>query len=95
MNNRQHTILRIGLVVVALMCLVPPWEATWEASSPATNSRQVTSGYGLVFWPPDPPNMYWGIRLDIPRLSVQLVAAAALCGALLLAAGGRGKDSGA
>jgi len=92
-TSLQRKILGVGLVVVALMCLVPPWERTISLSS--TPQARLPLVYHLVFSPPEvAPYSQVGVRLDLGRLSIQLVSVAALCGALILAAAGRGKDGG-
>jgi hypothetical protein len=95
MNTRQRRILMVGLVVVAAMCVVPPWE--WTLAYENTPLGHGPAGYGLVFSPPASSaavrtRMF---RVDLARLSIQVLACGALCGALMLAAGGRGKDGGA
>jgi len=47
-------------------------------------------GFAPIFLPPD--DREEGQRVDFGRLFVQVVAVAALTGALILAAGGRGKN---
>jgi hypothetical protein len=107
MNSRQRVILGVGLVAVAAMCLVPPWE--WTSARPTFPLSQGPAGYGLVFSPPDAFALAaWrgstsgeavvgvlGERIDIARLFIQFIAVAGLAGAVLLAASGRRRDGGA
>lgn len=94
MNTRQRVVLCVGLVIVAAMCAVPPWgnigvqDGVRWFLSPA--------GYGPVFAPqPVDASRGLGISPDFGRLGLQVLAVAALCGSLVLATGGRGKDGGA
>jgi hypothetical protein len=93
MNTRQRRILTAGLVVVAGMCAVPPW-GNIEIDS---GMRWIASpaGYRPVFYSPA-VDLKKGIAVgpDFGRLGLQVLAVAALCGAIMLAASGRGKDGG-
>lgn len=112
MNAGQRVILGVGLVVVAVMCLVPPWQAlvTWrsygEGAGMTVSSEHTESlGYSPVFAPPvnggertdDDLRGARSVRVreDVGTLLLQVISVAALCAALLLTAGGRGKDGGA
>ena len=73
---------------MAAMCLVPPWE--WTFAAPDAQLQRGPMGFAPIFLPPD--DREEGQRVDFGRLFVQVVAVAALTGALILAAGGRGKN---
>ena len=69
MNNKQLAVLWVGLGLIVLMCLFPPWVYLQE-----------NYGYYCLF---TPPAWISGLqpRLDISRLVVQCVAVALLTGA--------------
>ena len=74
LNKRQTTALWVGIILVALMCLFPPWLYTLQAP----NMGQVTNpaGYAFVFAPPERvvDASAFGIRVDTDRLLIQLLA---------------------
>lgn len=91
MNDRQRTILSIGLAVVATMVVVPPWEHSWQVLD--AKFREPL-GYHFLW---APPTRYEGsasvqMAVDLRRLGLQSVSVAAVVAALMLSAGGPGKD---
>ncbi len=69
MNKKQRRALWIGVIVIALMCLWPPW-------MDAERSWRDAGGYGFLFYPEpftDGPE-----QIDFGRLSVQCFVVALL-----------------
>lgn len=63
----KSTVKKIALVLLILICIVPPWERTFQKStSPA--------GYALIFSPPTSNLSHIGYSLDWGRLAIQLLA---------------------
>lgn len=70
MNNKQRIVIAIGVVIILIMGLFPPWVATLDR-----NHREYPGDYGLIFSPPDVTDVEsgYGVHLDISRLIVQWV----------------------
>jgi len=49
MNKAQRIVVLTGITIIALLCLFPPWKATFPG-----HTKQETDpvGYGLIFYPP-------------------------------------------
>lgn len=80
MNRRQKIVVMIGVAVVALMLLVPPWHARNSTFTPGRTPTEYgtlgfvdTSGYAPLFAPPEGQR-----QLDITRLGLQLAVVAVL-----------------
>lgn len=72
-NKKQRTILIVGIVVMILMGLFPPWTATYNYKS---QHSQHPRGYAFIATPPHftlYPIGSSGIVLDISRLSLQWI----------------------
>ena len=87
MNKKQKKVVVIGLGIMLLMALIPPWKCIFK-------DRQLPlerpGGYGILFAPPPPDKwlaayvkstsltdtalknpLYWSVRLDATRLYIQ------------------------
>ena len=89
MSNKQLAVLWIGIVLIVLMCLFPPWVIFREGFAYGKGrhrmSLRTSLGYRCLIWPPkakvikdEPWNSYGRYHLDISRLIVQCVAVALL-----------------
>lgn len=96
MNTAQRTALAIGLAVVALMGVFPPWIEVFDGRASADIFLATPLAYAPVFAPPPKQEknervsrrMY--VAIDLRRLVVQEgVAVAAIVGATLLLRDGR------
>lgn len=90
-SKRQLTAIWVGLGVIVLMGLCPPWrETVWtqyfHSKSPA--------GYAPIFWPPASGGRSEGIELDVERLLLQWAVVAMVTGGVV-AFFGRKSRSGA
>ena len=93
MNPRQKLVVYLGLSLILLSGLFPPWIHTKSEINPRGGGAIYTekaSGYAFIFIPPDPEpdRRYWaasGVRLDIARLVVQWSIISALAIALMIA----------
>jgi hypothetical protein len=83
-NKKQSTIIIIGLGIILLMGLIPPWKCAFSVAKLSHLERP--AGYGFIFYPPSPVNFaksgefgtttmsnpsYWSVRLDFSRLFIQ------------------------
>jgi hypothetical protein len=94
MNKKQRTII-IGLAIILLMGLIPPWKCAFSLAKYPRLERP--AGYGFIFYPPSPVKVagsgeffspmnrpsYWSVRLDVTRLFIQwaviAIAVAGIC----------------
>lgn len=83
LNQRQRKIVIASAAVFIAMCLCPPWTYTFDIASV---HRERPAGYALILEPPMPefnaPS--FGVRLDVSRLLIQLVALIVAAGTGLL-----------
>lgn len=89
----QKTIIGIAGLIIFLMCLFPPWLQVYR--HPGMPAAQTSAaGYHSILSAPLPIEQemygrnidYVGIKLDIQRLFLQIVAVSVLTGALLFIA---------
>ena len=66
MNRKQFVALWIGIGIVILMILLPPWK-----EGMGSYGRSYSAGYGLLFFPPNR-----SVGIDLERLALQLFAVA-------------------
>jgi hypothetical protein len=92
MNKKQRTTIIIGVGIILLMGLIPPWKCTFSASG---LRLERPSGYGFIFYPPSPVQVvksegdiadpsYWSMRPDITRLFIQWVVVAIVVAGICL-----------
>jgi hypothetical protein len=77
MGPAQKLILLIGLIIIGLMWVYPPWIYTYEGH---TFSFSHEAGYFLFFKRPMP----YGMRLDMPLLLTQCASVATLASGIAL-----------
>lgn len=94
LNDLQFKTIWAIVIVVAFMCLVPPWQFTFQR--PGISSVEKPAGYGFVFSPPEPEkdNVLVGVVLDTDRLITQLFGVGILGGFIVFSLGkvNRGKS---
>ena len=73
MNEKQKKILMIGIGVIVLMCLIPPWNVSVTYKS---QKMSRPTGYSLIFTPPAFKGKYAIVSIGFDRLFVQFIAAA-------------------
>jgi len=59
MNKKQKTTIIIGLGIILLMGLIPPWKCTFSIASGGSQEIpyprvERPAGYGFIFYPPSP-----------------------------------------
>jgi len=71
LNEKQKKIIIIGIIVIGLMSLFPPWTHTKKFRGGI--SIQGPVGYSFIFIPPKKINQVisYGFKLDVIRLFVQ------------------------
>jgi hypothetical protein len=71
MNKKQVVISIIGVAIVFLMGIIPPWKIVDTSSM---TYREMPAGYYFIFAPPEPDEEeLLGVKLDLSRLAVQWV----------------------
>ena len=82
-NPTQKKILIVGIVIVLLIGVIPPWNYTYKSSS---TYRETDAGYSFIMSPP-PARGGHGIKIDISRLVIQWIVtiAATTAGVMLTA----------
>jgi hypothetical protein len=76
-NKAQRVIILIGALIIAFMWFYPPWIYTYEGH--ASEFTQWAGYYPLFLRP-----MHYGMRLDLPLLSLQCFGVAVVVSGLLL-----------
>jgi len=75
-NSRQRTVIIIGVAVVLIMGLIPPWLQIFDIGN---QYRELSLGYEPIFSPPRPTrlgatlNEVSYVSLDVTRLAVQWI----------------------
>lgn len=79
MNNKQKLVLLIGVLLLVLMGLIPPWKYTYDFKDYHSVS---SAGYHLIMRPPAPRELvvtlvgpyaqYNGVSIDLTILLLQL-----------------------
>ncbi len=68
----KNLALWLGILVIVVMGIIPPWKMTISVSMSSTSVEKVMpSTYGPLWDPPDPPNMYYSRSIDFSRLCIQ------------------------
>ena len=83
MNKRQLVVMWVGIGLIVLMGVYPPWVNTIRG---AGIYAEMSLGYHVITDPPSPlgnPRAN-GIKLDTPRLALQVGLVAVVSGGLLL-----------
>lgn len=81
MNQKQRIAIIVGLAVIVLMCLFPPWKGT--TGRQRWGYYEKNRGYALVFMPPKAmtkSDHFTKIKIDIVRLLVQCTVACVATG---------------
>ena len=71
-NEKQKKLVIVGVAVIILMGLFPPWTYTFHL---ATAYSKKPAGYSFILAPPKrkASHLAHGIELDVTRLSVQWI----------------------
>ncbi len=81
--TRKNHIIAFAVLVVLAMALYPPWVQTYTRQGMTPSQRP--AGYAALWDPPEMPgSRLVGLRLDIARLGVQIIAVAAGTALLIL-----------
>ena len=87
MSHRQLLFAWATGAFIALACLVPPWEYTFQAQG--ISQVRKPAGYSLLFIPPAPErdNARFGVAIDFGRLGAELLVISVIGGLGILSAG--------
>jgi hypothetical protein len=89
----QKLVLVVLLLLVSGSVLFPPWIEVYDTRGTRGYSEE-TLGYHFIGVTPSGPgkSMYHSVKIDITKLSVQLIGSILICGVLYaLAGGGQGR----
>jgi len=88
-TRRGKMIVGVAIVVAALMCAFPPFYRDFEPSAREyTLDSPAFDGYHFIAASNPEMASLWNLRIDLQRLSVQLLIVAFLTAAALFSAGG-------
>src|SRR6266571_3970404 len=82
MNRKQRVAIVLGLVLLALLGLFPPW--TDSLTAPMGYHQELPSGYRFLFSPPRPFDDRHSITLDLKRLAVSWTVVLLLTGVIVV-----------
>ena len=93
LNGTQRKVILVGIAIVVLMGLFPPWKHTFRSTM--TNSEE-PAGYSFIATPPNrrQGGFMHGVEIDLSRLLIQLAVTIAAAGfGVLVTAKQRDKQS--
>jgi hypothetical protein len=82
MNRKQRVAIVLGLVLLALLGLFPPW--TDSLTAPMGYHQELPSGYHFLFSTPRPFDDRHSITLDLKRLTVSWTVVLLLTGVIVV-----------
>lgn len=86
MNLKQRTAICVGVILVVVLGVYPPWNQTLSARDAGLSVNIVRPGrYAWLWSPPEPSGQYWGVGLDLGRLLVGWVTVILTTGGLVFA----------
>ncbi len=80
----------LGLVLLALLGLFPPW--TQSITAPTGYHQEKPLGYGFILSPPQPESGVYSVTLDFRRLAVSWAVVTFVIGGLVVLLRGARKD---
>lgn len=85
MNVNQKKCLMLGIIVIVIMGVFPPWRM-YSCFPKSNMKRYEPMGYSFIAEPPKPS---WqaitkGVAIDLPRLLIQWAIVAAITGGLIV-----------
>ena len=89
LDDVDHKIILIGVGLVILTALFPPWSYTFDSPGRSGGSMhsEKPAGYGFIFLPPSPEKKSgasYGIQIDFGRMFLQWFLVAAICAAIIM-----------
>ena len=80
MNSRQKTALWIGIIIIVIMGIYPPWEYTFGKEY--VPKITLPGGYWPIYGPPKPEGA--GTEIDFSRLLIQWIMVALVTGGTIV-----------
>lgn len=86
MNKKQRVIIWIGIILVGLLGIFPPWSHTFKNHS--TYSEE-SAGYSFIASPPQKKlnNVLYGVKIDSSRFLLQLLTVCLVFGFAVFVSG--------
>lgn len=83
LNSKQRKTSIFGVMLIIGMCIFPPWIYTFKSSGVYSENP---AGYSFIAEPPSPKsyNVMHGVKIDMNRLLIQVIAVASFIGLGLL-----------
>ena len=82
MTRQEKAAVVLGLVLLALFGLFPPW--TESVTAPTGYHQELPRGYGFLFSPPHPNDDAYSITLDRKRLAASWAVVVLLTGVVVV-----------
>jgi hypothetical protein len=92
LNTKQRRLIWVGIVIIAIMGVFPPWTHTFKNH---LTYSEVPAGYCFIASPPNkliPSSIFSGVKVDMARLLVQLIGTMIILSLGLLATAKRKND---
>jgi len=81
-NRHQKRVVALGLVLLALLGLFPPWRQS--VTAPTGFHKEVPLAYGFILSPPRTESEVYSVTLDLRRLAVEWAVVTFIVGGLVV-----------
>ncbi|KZY65613.1 MULTISPECIES: hypothetical protein [unclassified Oleiphilus] len=73
MDERDHKIIKVSAIVLAIALLFPPWEYTYQKEGMSQSVKPAT--HAFLFTPPKPESAspFFGVQLSYGRLVIEVL----------------------
>lgn len=83
----QMKIALASVICLVFLAIYVPWTHTLHATGEYGRHVEQPAGYALIFYPPEPRNLAWGVKVDVSRVLIPMaVVVCATIGGFVLAA---------
>jgi hypothetical protein len=81
-NRHQRRVAALGLVLLALLGLFPPWAQS--VTAPGGFHKELPLAYAFILKPPQPQSDLYSVTLDFRRLAVSWAVVMFVVGGLVV-----------